>query len=105
MGEGYNGKNGWGIPPRDTELDPEFRNEEEARDLIDLIELEVVPLYYDRASQGFSKGWVKRSKASMKSITPRFNAQRMVMDYVNNYYHPASGQGALLMADGGAGCD
>ncbi|WP_372998239.1 alpha-glucan family phosphorylase [Marinobacter sp.] len=100
-GEGYDGKNGWGIPPRDTELDPEFRNEEEARDLIDLIEFEVVPLYYDRASQGFSRGWVKRSKASMKSITPRFNAQRMVMDYVNNYYHPASSQGALLMADHG----
>ena len=100
-GEGYNGKNGWGIPPRDTELDPEFRNEEEARDLIDLLEFEVVPLYYERASQGFSKGWVQRSKASMKSITPRFNARRMVMDYVNNYYQPASTQGALLMADNG----
>ena len=100
-GEGYDGKNGWGIPPRDTELDPEFRNEEEARDLIDLLEFEVVPLYYERASQGFSKGWVQRSKASMKSITPRFNARRMVMDYVNNYYQPASTQGALLMADNG----
>ena len=100
-GEGYDGKNGWAIPPRDTELDAEFRNEEEARDLLDLLELEVVPLYYERVSQGFSKGWVKRSKTSMKTITPRFNSQRMVMDYVTNYYQPASSQGALLMADGG----
>ncbi len=100
-GEGYDGRNGWGIPPRDTELDPEFRNEEEARDLLDLLEFEVVPLYYERASQGYSKGWVKRSKASMKTITPRFNSQRMVMDYVTNYYQTASGQGARLMADGG----
>jgi starch phosphorylase len=37
----------------------------------------------------------------MKSITPRFNAQRMVMDYVNNYYQPASSQGAILLADAG----
>ena len=100
-GEGYDGKNGWAIPPRDTALDPEFRNQEEARDLIDLLEFEVVPLYYERASQGYSKGWVKRSKASMKTITPRFNSQRMVMDYVTNYYQPASHQGAMLMADGG----
>ncbi|MDL0429516.1 alpha-glucan family phosphorylase [Marinobacter sp. TBZ242] len=100
-GEGYDGKNGWGIPPRDTELDAEFRNAEEARDLIDMLEFEVVPLYYERASQGYSKGWVKRSKASMKTITPRFNSQRMVMDYVTNYYQTASSHGARLMADGG----
>ncbi|WP_273203408.1 alpha-glucan family phosphorylase [Marinobacter subterrani] len=100
-GEGYDGTNGWAIPPRDTGLDPEFRNEEEARDLLDLLEFEVVPLYYERASQGFSQGWVERSKASMKTITPRFNSQRMVMDYVTHYYQPASSQGARLMADGG----
>lgn len=100
-GEGFDGKNGWAIPPRDTELDAEFRNQEEARDLLDLLEFEVVPLYYERASQGYSKGWVKRSKASMKTITPRFNSQRMVMDYVTDYYQPASTQGARLMANGG----
>ncbi|MGM0767632.1 MAG: alpha-glucan family phosphorylase [Pseudomonadota bacterium] len=97
-GEGYNGKNGWAINPRSTELDAEFRNREEARDLLDLLELEVIPLYYNRASQGYSKGWVQRSKASMKSITPRFNAQRMVMDYVERYYQPASAQGKKLAA-------
>lgn len=100
-GEGYDGNNGWAISPRDTRLDMEFRNEEEARDLLDLLEFEVVPLYYDRASQGYSQGWVAKSKASMKTITPRFNTQRMVMDYVTNYYQPASIQGASLMADGG----
>ncbi|WP_417514480.1 alpha-glucan family phosphorylase [Marinobacter sp.] len=100
-GEGYNGVNGWGIAPRDTDLDPEFRNEEEARDLLDILEYEVVPLYYARASQGYSAGWVKRSKASMKTITPRFNSERMVMDYVRNYYQPASRQGEQLIADNG----
>ncbi|KPQ30069.1 MAG: starch phosphorylase [Marinobacter excellens HL-55] len=98
-GEGYDKTNGWAIPPRDTGLDHEFRNREEARDLLDLLEQEVVPLYYSRASQGYSKGWVTRSKASMKTITPMFNAQRMVMDYVRNYYQPASRQGRLMMAD------
>ncbi len=100
-GEGYDGKNGWGIVPRDTGLDQEFRNQEEARDLLDLLEFEVVPLYYEGASQGYSRAWVKRSKASMISITPRFNAQRMVMDYVTDFYHPAATQGAQMAADNG----
>jgi len=100
-GEGYNTSNGWAITPRDPALDAEFRNEEEARDLLDLLEFEVIPLYYDPTLQGFPSGWVSRSKASMKTITPRFNAERMVMDYVTNYYQPASTQGAMLMADNG----
>ncbi|KEF32418.1 Glycogen phosphorylase [Marinobacter nitratireducens] len=101
-GEGYDGTNGWAITPRDTELDAEFRNEEEARDLLDLLEYEMVPLYYDRAAQGYSSGWVRRSKNSMKSITPRFNSQRMVMDYVEKYYGPATAQGKRLSAEHGA---
>ena len=101
-GEGYDGTNGWAITPRNTDLDPEFRNREEARDLLDLLEQEIIPLYYDRASQGYSRGWVTRSKASMKTILPRFNAQRMVMDYVRNYYQPATAQGLRLSADNAA---
>lgn len=100
-GEGYDRTNGWAITPRDTRMDQEFRNQEEARDLLDLLELEVIPLYYQRASQGYSEGWVSRSKTSMKSITPRFNSQRMVMDYVDRYYRPACVQGARLLADKG----
>ncbi|MBW7469869.1 alpha-glucan family phosphorylase [Marinobacter sp. M216] len=101
-GEGYDGENGWAITPRNLDLDAEFRNEEEARDLLDLLEFEIVPLYYNRASQGYSKGWVKRSKASMKTITPRFNSQRMVMDYVERYYSHASMQGKKMLEDDAA---
>jgi len=57
----------------------------------------VVPLYYTRDGHGFSAGWVKKSKASMKSILPHFNAQRMVMDYARKYYALARKQ-RLVMA-------
>ncbi|WP_404361894.1 alpha-glucan family phosphorylase [Marinobacter sp.] len=100
-GEGYDGHNGWAITPRDIELDAEFRNKEEARDLLDLLEFEVAPLYYDRTHQGYSRGWVERSKASMKTVTPRFNSERMVMDYVTRFYQPASEQGGKLGANEG----
>ncbi|WP_336366496.1 alpha-glucan family phosphorylase [Marinobacter sp. C2H3] len=100
-GEGFMEENGWGITPRDIALDPEFRNREEARDLLDLLEYDVIPAYYERAVQGYSEAWVARSKASMRTITPRFNAQRMVMDYVERYYQSATAQGQRLLADHG----
>jgi len=102
-GEGFNGKNGWGIVPREPRLDIEQRNRDEAKDLLDLIEHEVLPLYFARNGHGFSSGWVALAKASMKSIIPRFNSLRMVMDYVTRLYCPAREQHRRLSADNGAG--
>ncbi len=100
-GEGYNGENGWAIAPHGPQFDPAYRNQEEANDLLNLLERKVVPLYYQRDGHGYSEGWVRLSKNSMKSIIPRFNAQRMVMDYVRDFYGPARDQGRRLGTDGG----
>ncbi len=97
--EGYNGANGWAITPHDPHFDADYRNHEEATELLELLENKVTPLYYDRNSQGFSEGWVEISKASMKSAIPNFNAQRMVRDYVTHFYAPASRQNSKLCAD------
>lgn len=89
-GEGYNGKNGWGISPHSPETPAEIRDGEEASDLLNFLEHEIIPTFYNRGVQGYSKEWVKLSKESMKSCIPRFNASRMVMDYVKNLYMPAT---------------
>jgi starch phosphorylase len=88
-GEGYNGENGWAITPHGPEFDAAYRDQEEGNDLLTTLERDIVPLYYHRDNQGYSSGWVQMSKASMKSIIPDFNAQRMVMDYVKGFYTPA----------------
>jgi len=98
--EGYNGANGWGIKPRDSRFDHERRYIEEASDLLNTIEHEVIPAYYHRDGGGYSEEWVQLSKASMKSIIPRFNAQRMLRDYVTQLYHPAQSQRRKLEANG-----
>jgi starch phosphorylase len=95
-GEGYRGDNGWGITPHGPEFDAEFRNQEEAKDLLDIIEKEVVPLYYDRNGRGYSEGWVRISKASMRTTIPHFNAQRMLMDYIRQFYGAAAKHNARL---------
>jgi len=97
--EGYNGENGWAITPHAPNFEAIYRNHEEASDLLDLLEKQVIPTYYDRNSQGYSENWVKMSKASMKSCIPKFNAQRMVRDYIYRYYAPASRQTRLYCAD------
>lgn len=101
-GEGYNHHNGWAITPRHPVENADERNREEADDLLDIIEYEVMPLYYRHNGKGYSSEWVRLSKASMKSIIPHFNAQRMVMDYVRKFYAPAARHMALLGGDNAA---
>ncbi len=101
-GEGYNGENGWAIEPHGPEFDADYRDREEARELLDIVEHQVVPLYYERDGHGYSEGWVRMSKASVKSLLPRFNAVRMVNDYVTGYYGPARRHSRTLSEDGGA---
>ncbi len=95
-GEGYNGENGWAITPHGPQYDSAYRDREEGEELLEILEKQVVPLYYGRNGYGYSDGWVKLSKSSMKSILPRFNAQRMVMDYVTRYYTSARQQRLVL---------
>jgi glycogen phosphorylase len=94
--EGYSGDNGWGIAPHGSAFSAEFRDREEAGELLDLLEREVIPLYFERNSHGYSRGWVERAKMAMKTIIPRFNAERMVADYLHQYYLPAAAQGRRL---------
>ncbi len=96
--EGYDGENGWAITPRATET-PESRDAYEAEELYDLLEDEVIPLYYAQDSVGYPPGWVQRCKAAMMGIIPRFNAERMVLDYLEQMYLPAQEHGRSLSDD------
>lgn len=103
--EGYDGSNGWGIVPHGSDFDPAFRDHEEASDLYDLLERQVIPLYFERGGHSYSPDWVAMAKASMTTILPRFNAERQVLDYVEKLYRPARDQRRRIeaVADGVAG--
>ncbi|WP_236583109.1 MULTISPECIES: alpha-glucan family phosphorylase [unclassified Nitratiruptor] len=78
--EGYNGKNGWvfGTDPSDDAKD--------ANELYDLLENEIVPLYYVQNEKGIPKGWTKMMKEAIKSVAPYFSARRMMKEYKNKFY-------------------
>jgi len=81
--EGYNGRNGWAFGGEECGAD---RDAADAAALYDILEREVVPLYYASSLDGIPHGWVKMMKESIRSIAPRFSARRMVKEYVNRYY-------------------
>ena len=92
--EGYNGRNGWAFG--ETAAGCEARDAVDAGAIYDLLENEVVPLYYDRSIDGTPHGWVTMMKEAIRSNGPRFSSRRMVKEYVARYYP------SLLKAAGAA---
>ena len=82
--EAYDGENGWAIgsPPGD----PQAQDDHDAGALLDLLELEVIPLFYKRDANGIPRGWLQRVKTSMCTLIPQFTAERMLRDYVRTMY-------------------
>jgi glycogen phosphorylase len=101
--EGYDGSNGWAIKPATDAGDEYRRNREESRALYEILQDQVIPLYYARGNIGHSPGWIRMAKRSIASIAPHFNAGRMVGEYVANSYLPASRQGRRFAEDRHAG--
>ncbi len=97
--EGFDGGNGWAIGGERSYGDEARADAADADELYDLLEREVVPLYYARDERGVPTAWMARSAQAIATITPRFNAQRMVKDYVNTYYLPASERAEAFAAD------
>lgn len=98
--EGYDGENGWAIGNGDDYANEDRADAADADALYDLLEREVVPLYYDRDEADVPRAWMARSARAIATVTPKFNAQRMVKEYVRASYAPASRRGARLAEDG-----
>lgn len=81
--EGYNGKNGWAFGSK------EGNDASDSAAVYELLEKEIIPLYYEADEQGVPRGWVKMMKAAMKSVGPNFSARRMVKEYMEKFYKPA----------------
>ena len=66
-------------------------DERDAKDLLDVLEQKVIPIYYDRDVDGLPRQWIKMMMNSIGGLAWRFSAHRMVMDYVRTMYVPAAG--------------
>lgn len=84
--EAYDGTNGWAIASPDAPA--HVQDDHDAVALVDLLQREVIPMYYDRPADGIPHHWVQRMKASMRTLIPQFTAARMLREYVDTLYTP-----------------
>lgn len=87
--EGYNGRNGWAIGEDSDPVDPETQARNDAEDLYNILENEIIPLYYqERSADGLPAEWIGYAKESIRSLAPQFITRRMVKEYANKLYLP-----------------
>ncbi len=101
--EAYDGHNGWAIDEGRIQEDPAYRDHLEGEAIYDLLEKELIPAFYDRSADGLPRAWIARIKASMRTICPMFNTNRMLEEYANRLYVPAAHRWRHLSRDNFAG--
>ena len=89
--EAYNGRNGWAIGEDREYNNPDLQDEEDAENLYDTLENSIIPLYYkERSSDGLPGEWIAMMKESIQTLAPFFSMRRMVKEYAERMYLPAS---------------
>ena len=91
--EGFDGKNGWVIGSDKKYDDEGIQDQEDVESLYDILEQQIIPLFYDRNEKNLPVEWIQRMKGSMATLTSAFSASRMVRDYVELAYLPAARRG------------
>jgi glycogen phosphorylase len=89
--EAYDGSNGFAIGKGASHVRDDLTDRRDAEAFFEVLEKQVIPLYYDRDIDGLPRQWIKRMMNSISSLAWRFSADRMVADYVRNTYLPAAG--------------
>ncbi len=94
--EGYRPDIGWVIGAGETYEDVGYQDMVESQAVYNILENEVVPLFYTRSADDLPRAWIRRMKNSIEQITARFNTNRMVRDYVRRFYNPAAARWQYL---------
>ena len=82
------GENGWSIGKGEMYDTTEEQDRVESAALYEILEKEVVPMFYNRGRDGLPREWITRMKTAIRTISPVFNTYRMVEEYANRFYIP-----------------
>ena len=97
--EAYSSEAGWALGDgREHGEDPAW-DAVEANAMYDLLEREILPLFYARDENGIPIQWLARVRESMARLTPQFAADRAVREYTEKYYLPGAAAYRKRIAD------
>jgi starch phosphorylase len=88
--EGYAPGLGWSIGKDEKYDNWESQDIVESKAIYDLMEREIIPLFYERGLDGLPRGWISMMKKSMRTLCPEFNSNRMVEEYTDRCYMEAA---------------
>ena len=97
--EGYVEGAGWALTDVRTYENQAHQDQLDAATIYQMLEKEIIPLYYAKNSKGYSPEWIQTIKNSVTKITPRFTTKRMMDDYFEKFYNKLAKRHALLAAD------
>ena len=89
--EGYKEGAGWALPIEQAYEDNNFQNELDAATIYQILENDIAPAYYnvDRTT-GRSSEWIGYIKNTIAKVACNFTTNRMLSDYISQYYEPQS---------------
>ncbi len=90
---------GWAIGSGEVYADENYQDEVESRALYDVLEKEIIPLFYTRGADQLPRQWIALMKRAMKAIVPQFSSHRMVREYSERFYRPGMKRWEELSAD------
>ncbi|CAN5428740.1 glycosyltransferase family 1 protein [soil metagenome] len=94
--EGFSPDVGWAIGHGEIYPDSGYQDHVESQALYDILEKEIIPLFYKRSIDNFPREWIARMKSCMRKLAPVFNTNRMVREYAEKFYVPALHRGLAL---------
>lgn len=98
--EAYSPEVGWALGDGREHADPAW-DAQEAEQLYDLLERQIIPEFYSRNEHGVPRAWVTRMRASLARLAPKFSNNRMLSEYMERLYLPASEAFQRRSANGG----
>ncbi len=97
--EGYREGAGYALTAKRTYQNQAHQDQLDAATIYNMLENEIMPLYYARNAKGFSTGWVKVIKNSIAQIAPHYTMKRQLDDYYTRFYNPLRDRGNKLRAN------
>ncbi|MCQ2345377.1 MAG: alpha-glucan family phosphorylase [Paludibacteraceae bacterium] len=95
--EGYVPGAGWALTDKRTYENQAHQDQLDAATIYQMLETEIIPMYYARNEKNYSPEWVKTIKKSVTQITPRFTTKRMMDDYFDRFYNKLARRHSLLV--------
>lgn len=97
--EGYREGAGWALTEKRTYQNQGYQDQLDAATIYNLLEREIIPLYYNKNEKGYSEGWIKVIKNSIAQIAPHYTMKRQLDDYYDKFYCKEAARFKTLAAD------